>query len=303
MEKIEIVFLGTGSAVPTAKRNHIGIYLKYKDRNILVDCGEGIQRQFRKARLNFCKLTDILITHWHGDHVLGLPGLFESLYFNNYSGILNVYGPRRTKEFIKKIFEIFDHAGKIRNYIRVNEVEKDVLETPYFKISALRLDHGAFTFGYSFEEKDRLRIDKRKLSKLKIEKSEMVKLAMLAEGKNIVINGKRLRAKDYTYHEKGRKIVFIFDTKDCENAVKLAKDADLVIADSSYLKEQESLAEEYNHMTSEQAAKLAKKANAKRLILTHISQRNELREKDMLKEAKKIFKNVELAEDFMRVEL
>jgi len=300
MEKIKIVFFGTGSAVPTAKRNHSGIYLKYKDRDILIDCGEGIQRQFRKAGLNPCKLTDILITHWHGDHVLGLPGLFETLSLSGYTKVLNICGPRRTKRFIEEVFRIFIHSDKIR--MNVSEVSDRVIETPYFKISALSLKHNS-TLGYLFEEKDRMRIDKKKLNKLKINREGFKKLGDLAKGKNVKINGKLIKAKDYTYLEKGRKIAFVFDTGDCENAVKLSKGVDLVIMDSSFVKEQETQAKEYNHMTSEQAAKIAKKAGAKRLILTHLSQRNDMREGEMLSEAKKIFKNSEVAKDLMVVEI
>ena len=97
VEKINITFLGTGSAIPTARRNHPATLLKYKAENILVDCGEGTQRQFRKAHLNPCKITKILISHWHGDHVLGLPGLLQTLNLNGYNGELIIYGPKGSK--------------------------------------------------------------------------------------------------------------------------------------------------------------------------------------------------------------
>ena len=302
MEKIKIVFLGTGSAVPTANRNHSGFYFKYKNRSILVDCGEGIQRQFRKAGLNLCKLTDVLITHWHGDHVLGLPGLFESLSLNGYSRTLNIYGPKRTKQFVDKLFEIFIHARKIKMEVREIKESGVFFETADFRIRAYPLKHN-FTLGYLFEEKDKRRINKKTLGKLKIKKEDIKKLGLLIKGKDIFINGRKLKAKNFTYLEKGRKIAFVFDTGSCDNAVKLAKDADLVIMDSSFIREQEELAREYKHLTAEQAAKIAKKAGANKLFLTHISQRNELREKEILKEAKKYFKNVEVARDLMAVEI
>ena len=97
-EKIKLTFLGTGSAIPTARRNHPATLLQYKDENILVDCGEGTQRQFRKAKLNPCKITRILISHWHGDHVLGLPGLLQTLNLNGYNGKLVLYGPKGSKQ-------------------------------------------------------------------------------------------------------------------------------------------------------------------------------------------------------------
>jgi len=112
--KIPIYFLGTSQAIPTAKRNHTAVLLQYKSENILVDCGEGTQRQFRKAKLNPCALTRILITHWHGDHVLGLPGLLQTLALNNYNKILYIYGPRGTKRFMDLLYSLFVPRGKIK---------------------------------------------------------------------------------------------------------------------------------------------------------------------------------------------
>lgn len=296
---MHITFLGTSQAVPTATRNHTAILLNYKDENILVDCGEGTQRQFRKAKLNFCRLTRILITHWHGDHVLGLPGLFQTLALNNYSKTLCVYGPRGTKRFIEELYKIFVPAKKIN--LKVEEVSGKFLETKDFEIHAFSLEHEAPCNGYVFIEKNKLRIDKEKLKKLKL--PSIPEIAKLTEGKNIKINGKTIKAKDLTYLQKGRKISFIFDTKMCDNVKKLAKDSDLAIIESTYGKSEEELAKEYLHMTSEQAAKAAKQGKAKQLILTHISQRYEHKEKTILEEAKKIFPNTKIAEDFMQVEL
>src|SRR4030042_2692406 len=98
---IKITFLGTSDAIPSAERNHTSILLEYKNESILVDCGEGTQRQFRKAKLNPNKVTKILITHWHGDHVLGLAGLLQTLSFSNHNKTLSIYGTRGTKEFMK----------------------------------------------------------------------------------------------------------------------------------------------------------------------------------------------------------
>lgn len=298
--KIPITFLGTSQAVPTATRNHTAIFFNYKDENILVDCGEGTQRQFRKARINPCKLTRLLITHWHGDHVLGLPGLFQTLALNNYSRTLYVYGPRGTMRYIHELSKIFIPAGKIK--MEVEEVsDKIFFENEDFKIRAFSLEHDAPCNGYLFEEKDKLRIDRGKLRKLKI--GNVPELGKLASGKDISINGRLVRAKSLTYLQKGRKISFILDTKLCSNAKKSAKNSDLVICESTYSDKDKELASKYKHLTSVQAAQIAKQGNAKELILTHISQRYEHHEKILLDEARKIFKNTGLAEDFMNVVL
>ena len=259
--KIPLYFLGTSQAIPTARRNHTAMLLEYKNENILVDCGEGTQRQFRKLKLNPCKLTRILITHWHGDHVLGLPGLFQTLALNNYNKTLYVYGPKGTKKFISFIYNMFVFSGKIK--IQVEEVEKSkFLETPDFYIESLPLEHGTFTNGYSFVEKDRLRIDKNKLKKLKIPSSPL--LSELQQGKNIKLNNRTIKSSDVTFLQKGRKLSFVLDTQICDNCEKLAKNSDILVTESTYADSEKELAKEYRHLTASQAATIAKNAKSKK---------------------------------------
>ena len=296
--KIPITFLGTSQAIPTATRNHTAILLQYKNENILIDCGEGTQRQFRKAKINPCKLTKILITHWHGDHILGLPGLFQTLVLNGYNKTLHIYGPKGTKKYIKE-FSNFFPIKKLK--VKIQEGTGKFLETKDFEISALPLQHGCPCNGYVFKEKQKIRIDKNKLKKLKIK--DQTKIAQLAKGKSIKINGKIIHPSQITYKQPSRKITFILDTKLCPNVNKLAKDSELLILEATYSKKESALAKKYGHMTTEHSAKIAKKANAKKLILTHISQRYEFKEKMLLNEAKKIFPNTTIAKDLMEVEV
>jgi len=299
---IRITFLGTSTAVPTAERNHSAILLNYKEENILIDCGEGTQRQFRKAKINPNKLTRVLITHWHGDHVLGLPGLFQTLALNNYNKTLYIYGPRGTKKFVKELFRVFVPMKKIKT--EVKEVSGKFLKTRDFEISSLSLSHGGTPCnGYLFEEKDRLRIDKNKLKKLKLNREEQIKLSELTQGKDIKINNKIIKAKDFTYKQKGSKISFIFDTGICKNAEKLAENSDLAIIDSTFDEKGEELAIDYGHLTIVQAAKIAKKSKVKKLILTHISQRYDNNSSELEKQAKKYFKDSTVAKDFMTIEV
>ena len=301
--KSQITFLGTSSAIPTKTRNHMSILLSYKNENILIDCGEATQRQFRKANINPCQLTRLLITHFHGDHVFGLPGLFQTLGLNNYQKTLYIYGPKGTKEFIKKLYETFVHTKKISMIIE--EVHGTFVETPDFKITALPLDHDAPTNGYMFEEKDKLRIDKNKLKRLKLSEKNP-ELGKLAKGLDIKINNKLIKSKDLTYRQKGKKISFIFDTGLCNNAKNLAKDSDLAIIEATFLENSEDgkeKAKEYRHLTAAQAGRLAKQGKANQLILTHFSQRYEHKENLLLQEAKKIFPNTKLAEDLMTLEI
>jgi len=297
-EKIQITFLGTSSAVPTVSRNHTAILIKYKYENILIDCGEGTQRQIRKAKINPCKITRLIITHLHGDHTFGIPGLFQTLNLNGYNKTLEIYGPKPTKKFIGDIFKTFIATKFIKIKTKVTEVKEKAFETNDFAITALPLQHGTPTLGYIFQEKDKLRIDKKKLARFKISPKDRAKLSQLTKKKNIKVSGKNIKYKDLTYLEKGRKIAIILDTKFCSNINLLAKDADLAIMDATTLDKTK-----YQHLTAEESARVAKKAKVKRLILTHISQRYEFDTSKHLEQAKKFFPNAEVAKDFMVIEV
>jgi len=298
MEKIKITFLGTSSSIPTRKRNHSAILLSYKNENILIDCGEGTQRQFSIADLSPTKLTKILITHWHGDHILGLPGLCQTLAMNGYSKTLEIYGPKKTRTYLSLLKQLI----KIHLRTSVEEISSGkFFENSDFYLESLPMKHGTPTLAYSFIVKDKLRLDKDKIKKLKLPNSPLLK--KLQNGEGIIIGDKKIRAKEVSYMEKGRKITFVLDTLINDNAVKLAKNSDLLICESSFSKKEEKLAEEYLHLTAEQSATIAKKAKVKSLILTHLSRRYDRNPEPILEEAKKIFKNTSLAKDFDVIEL
>ena len=298
MEKILVTFLGTGNAVPTEKRNHTAILISYKNENVLVDCGEGTQRQFRIVGRSPHKLTRILITHWHGDHILGLPGLFQTLALTGYSKNLGVYGPKNTRYFMGLIEKLT--AYKIK--LDIKEISSGkVFENSEIKIESLQMNHGTSTLAYSFIVKDKMRLDKRKIRKLKLPNSPLLK--KLQEGKDVVVNGRKIRSKEVCYLEKGRKVTIILDTKINSQAIKIAKDSDLLICESTFSSSEEKLALEYKHLTAKQAAEIAKKSKSKKLVLTHISQRYENDIKRIENEAKSIFKNVSVVKDFEKIEV
>ncbi|MEK6913132.1 MAG: ribonuclease Z [Nanoarchaeota archaeon] len=289
---IKVIFLGTSGAVPTAERNHTSILLEYKDENILVDCGEGTQRQFRKAKLNPCKITRILITHWHGDHVLGLSGLLQTLSFSGYNKPLLIYGPKGTKEFVRNLLKTFYFQGKCP--IEVEEVEGKFLETDDFYIKAESMSHGIPCNAYTFVKKDRIRIDKAKLKKTKLEGPILKKLK---EGKDVTYDGKKYLAKNLTYKETGRKVSFVFDTSFNSRIIPFVENSDLLICESTFDADMEEKAGEYKHLTAKQTAEIAKKSKSKKLVLTHISQRYNQNLKKILDSAKKGFKDSVLVRD------
>lgn len=291
--KIKIIFLGTSAQIPTAKRNHSGILLNYKEENILFDCGEGTQRQFRKAKLNPCKITRIAITHIHGDHIFGLPGLLSTLNFSGYNKELIIYCPKGARKIIEEFIDVEHLKNGFK--IKILEVIGKFYENSEFYLEAESMHHGLPTNAYNFVIKDKLRIDKSKLKKYKIEHGPMLK--NLKEGKDIIYKGKKYKAKDLLYGEKGKKISFVMDTLFNNKIVKFVKDADLLICDSSFSSENSKEAKEHLHLTAKQDGEIAKTAKAKKLVLTHISQRYDNHIKGLLEDAKKSFKNVSVAED------
>ena len=296
---MKITFLGTSSMMPTSTRNHNSILFNYKDENILIDCGEGTQKQFRIANLNPVKITKILITHWHGDHVLGLPGLFQNLYNNNYNKLLEIYGPKGTKKFLSNMFSWF--YGDVNLKINVKEIEEGIFyENEYFILKSVKLNHRVPCLGYIFIEKDKRKINLEYLKKFNLKNNPIIK--GLQKGKDIVWNNKKIKAKLATSIKKGKKISFILDTGLTKNMNKAIKDSDLLVCESTLGEDLKEKAKEHQHLTSKQAALIAKRNKCKELILTHFSQR--YKDTDvLLREAKYVFKNVKCANDFDSYEL
>ena len=280
--------------MPTATRNHSSILFNYKDENILVDCGEGTQRQFRVGNLNPLKITKILITHWHGDHVLGLPGLLQNLYRNNYNKTLEIYGPKGTKLFLQKMFEWFYSDIKLK--ISIKEVEEGIFfENQDFKLECTKLDHKVPCLGYSFIEKNKRKINMNYLKKFNLKNNPIIRELQL--GKDIIWEGRKIKNKLATKTISGKKISFILDTGFTKNILKLAKDSNVLICESTHGDELIEKAKKFKHLTSKQAALIAKQSKCKELILTHFSQRYK-ETNNLLKEAKRVFKNTSAANDF-----
>ena len=294
-DKIKITFLGTGSAIPTEKRNHPSIFLEYRDEAILFDCGEGTQRQFRIAKINPCRLTRIFISHWHADHVLGLPGLLQTLSLNNYNKELKIYGPRGSKE----IFSLYENLfiNKINPIkFKIIEISNSIFEEKDFFIETKEMKHNCPCLAFSFRTKDKRRLDKNKLKKFNIPNSPLIK--DLLEGKTILFNGRKINGKDLIYIEKGKKVSYVTDTLENKNIGDLIKDSDLVLSECTYSSKEKELAKEHFHLTTEEISSIAKKSKIKKLVLFHLSQRYDKNSKQILEEAKKNFKETKIAEDF-----
>lgn len=296
---IEITFLGTSSMVPTKERNQSSVLISYNTHGILIDCGEATQRQLKMANISITKITKILLTHWHSDHTLGLPGMIQSMGASEYNKTLEIYGPRGTKKHLEYMFRAFLIDRRID--MKVMEIEEGkFFDSSEFILEAYELEHGIKTFGYNFIEQDRRKINLIKTKKLGIPEGPL--LGKLQNGKEITFKNKKIRADDVTKTIKGKKISIIADTLLCDNCYKLAKDADLLICESTYSSKLEEKGEDYNHLTSKLAALIANKANVKKLILTHFSARYKST-LELNEDARNYFNNTECAYDFMKLKL
>jgi len=296
---MEILFLGTACMFPTKERNHSSVFVRYKNEGILVDCGEGTQRQLRIADIKPSKITKILISHWDGDHVLGLPGLLQSMNASEYDGKLKIYGQKGIKNRIKKVLDAFPFDNRLD--LEVIEIKKNpFFENKDFKLESFKLEHFPASLGFNLIEKDKRKILLSKVKKLGIPEGPL--LGKLQENKSIKWKGKVISPKEVTCLVKGKKISFVSDTVLCNNIYKNVKNADILVTDATYTSLHEDLAKKYKHMTSKQAAQVASKCNVSKLVLTHFSQRyKDISE--VLNEAKDIFPNTIVAHDFMKIKI
>ncbi|MBW2993128.1 ribonuclease Z [Candidatus Woesearchaeota archaeon] len=296
---MKITFLGTSCAVPTKERNPTSFFLEYRGEGILFECGEGTQRQLKIAGIKPTRVTRILISHWHGDHVLGLAGLIDTLGFLNYNKTLHIYGPRETKKRLASLLE--STVDELRIALDVKEIgEGRFYDGRWFELESSKLEHKHPTLGYAFIEKYRRRIDVKYVKKLGIPMGPL--LGKLQEGKQISYKGRKISVKDATYVVKGKKIAYVADTLPCKGAYDIAKDADLLVAESTYISKDKEKAREYYHMTAQDAAQIANKSNAKKLLLVHISARYK-NVQEIEQDARDIFDNSFAAKDFMKVDV
>lgn len=293
---VEILFLGTGCMQPTKVRNHSGILLSYKTENILMDCGEGIQRQMKIAGVKPAKITRLLISHWHGDHVFGIAGLMSTMGADNFAKRLHIYGPKGTKKYLYHLFQSFAAKDIIDHEIH-EVVSGTIFENEDFKLAAEPLKHSALCIGYSFIEKDRRRIDVAKAKKLGLHGPI---LGELQKGEDVLVKGKKIKAEMVTYKVPGKKISYIADTVPCNGADALAKDADLLISEGTHLDDIKEKTAKFMHLTVKQAALIASENNAKKLVITHLSQRYKSTA-EIIEEARMHFDNSVVAEDFMKI--
>ncbi|MGC8896052.1 MAG: ribonuclease Z [Candidatus Bathyarchaeia archaeon] len=300
---LHITFLGTAGSVPTPKRSLPSILIQRKGEQIMFDCGEGVQRQMVKAKAGFHKKMKIFITHMHGDHVLGLPGLLQTMALLDREKKLDIYGPSGIKRFLDGIRETVQFV--LTFPVEIHEIQKAgiICEEEEYFVQAVWANHVIPSLAYAFIEKPRPgKFYPQKAKALGVPEGPL--WSKLQHGKKVKLsNGRIIKPEDVTGPPRlGRKIVYTGDTRPFKGLTKFASDADLLIHDATLDNEMAERAEEDGHSTPEQAARNAKKAKVKQLILTHVSARYD-DTSILLEQAKKIFKNTKVAEDFMRIEI
>ncbi|WP_407379692.1 ribonuclease Z [Methanobrevibacter sp.] len=297
---MEITFLGTSSAVHSYSRSHPSIALKAFGETILFDCGEGTQRQLIYAKISPMKISKIFITHYHGDHILGIPGLLQSMNFRGRESKLTIYGPRGLDNLRQAIaclgFPNFDFP--------VEWIEIDsgtIIENEEYVIKAQKVKHNTLTLAYSVEELKKPRFLREKAIELGV--PEGPAFGKLHKGIPVEVDGEIIQPQQVLGPpRKGHKITYSGDTIPCEEMIEFAHDSSILIHESTYKLEDRDKAELHAHSTSADAANIALQSHSKELILTHISTRY-VDISDLLKEAKEIFENTKIAKDLMKVEL
>lgn len=297
--QFKITFLGTSGTVPTVERNPSSIFVSFGGEKLLFDCGEGTQRQMMIAKTGF-GISSVFITHMHTDHFIGIFGLIESMSLNGREKPLYVYCPE--PRFLKGLFSEFGYDSLDFEIMVTGLRDGDCVRFQNFMVVAFKTDHIVRSVGYVIVEDNFYRFSPEKAKEIGIPPGPLYK--KLAEGQTVVWNGELVTPEMVTDGiVRGRKLVYTGDTRPTDRIVEVAENADMLIHDSSFTSELQDWAEYTKHSTALEAAEVARKAGVRKLVLTHISARYSNDTSPLLSEAKKVFPETYVAEDFSTFEL
>ncbi|MCD7033259.1 ribonuclease Z [Metabacillus sp. GX 13764] len=304
---MNLLFLGTGAGVPGKVRNVSSMALQlHEERGSvwLFDCGEATQHQILHTPLKTRRIEKIFISHMHGDHIYGLPGLLGSRSFQGSEEKLSLYGPKGLKEFVT--VSLAASETYLRYPLEIFEVKEGVIfEDEGFQVEAILLEHGLPNYGYRVIEKDLPgALLAEKLKEEGIKPGPHYKQLKLGQTVQLE-DGRTVNGKDYISDPiKGRIVAITGDTRRCPQIETLAMNADVLVHEATFGLKDIALGYEYYHSAAAEAAETASKAEVKKLILTHLSSRYQAEDISLLlAEAKAIFSNTEIAEDFMTVDV
>jgi ribonuclease Z len=299
---LEIYFLGTGAGMPSRDRNVTSIALKlFEERGTfwLFDCGEGTQHQILRSPLKLSKLEKVFITHLHGDHLYGLPGLLTSRSHQGVTTPLTLYGPKGIRNFVQSALSV--SQAHLDYELTIEEInEGRIFQDHQFIVEVAKVDHRVDSFGYRLTEQEqagRLRVEL--LNEKGVSPGPVY--AEIKRGIDVTLdNGELLKAADYMEEPTpGRIVAIVGDTRICESSKKLAENADVLVHEATFAGDLKDLAYQYYHTTSIEIAELAKECGVSALIMTHLSARYDAKGADqLLNEARQIFPNSYVAKDF-----
>ncbi|MGP4002382.1 ribonuclease Z [Streptomyces sp. 8N706] len=272
MSSRELVVLGTASQVPTRHRNHNGYLLRWDGEGILFDPGEGTQRQMLLAGVAAHDLTRLCVTHFHGDHSLGLAGVVQRINLDRVPHPVTAYYPASGKRF----FDRLRYSTAYRETVQLREEPVSgeggvIVAGPHFTLEARRLSHSVEAFGYRLTEPDGRRILPDRLAAYGIRGPEIGRIQR--EGVLTTADGVTVTLDEVSEARRGQSFAFVMDTRMCEGVQALAERCDMLVIESTFLDEEIRLAEEHGHLTAGQAGRAAAEAGVGHLVLTHFSQR------------------------------
>jgi ribonuclease Z len=301
----ELVVLGTASQAPTRYRNHNGYFLRWDDAGILFDPGEGTQRQMILAGVRSSSITHVCVTHFHGDHCLGLAGVVQRLSLDAVAHSVALFFPATGGVYVERLLgaSIFEQRVALRLHPVDVPTPPDgpiaVETTPGFSIKAARLDHGPTTLGWRIEEPPGRTMLPDRLEALGVRGPDV---GLLQQRGTITVPSRHepVRVEEVSVERPGQAMAFVMDTGLCQAALELARGADLLVCEATFAEAESELATKYRHLTAAQAGRLAAAAGARRLVITHFSQRYPDAER-LLEEAAAEFPDVVGAHDLLTV--
>lgn len=297
MSAKDIIILGSSAQQPTRDRNHGAYLLRWNGEGFLFDPGEGTQRQFIFANIAPPTVTRIFISHFHGDHCLGLGSMIMRLNLDKVKHPIHCYYPAEGKKNFDRLINGCEYHLQIKIVEHPITSPHQVLQDEKFRIEARLLDHGIVNMGYRITENPRRKFDKIKLKKANI---RGLNVRTLIEKGSVTVNGTTFSIDDVSQIIEGDSFTYIVDTRPCDAARKLAKGAKVLLSESTFLEDRLELAKKYKHMTAKEAAQIAKEAHVTLLLLTHFSARYRITE-EFERQAKEIFPETIAVEDLQKI--
>lgn len=268
-----LVVLGTASQAPTKERNHNGYLLRWDQLGVLFDPGEGIQRQMLAAGERSSSITHVAITHRHGDHLLGLPGVLQRMVLDQRTAPLDLLHPRDATDAVDHLLALglYEPPFEVRRHVLADDEVTRIAVDDTTSVCAVPLDHRVPTLGYRISEADGVRMDPARLIASGLEGPAVGTL--LRDG-HVDHGGRRIVLPEVAVPRPGQSMAFVMDTKVCEGISTLLQDTDLGVIEATFQDGEEDLAQQYGHLTADQAGRCASRAGVRRLVLTHFSQRH-----------------------------